>query len=199
MQTECQKLPWRQDAQRRREYGAAYYQNNKEKWKLRGEAAEKRAAYLIAWRRDNIHWRRDYQRKNADRINAKARQRRKDNPLEFSAKERDRRANNPQHRLGRNLRQRVREAFGKKERSGRSLDLLGCTVMELRAYLEAKFKPGMSWENYGPKGWHIDHIRACSMFDLSDPVQVSECFHFTNLQPLWAAENISKGGINRVR
>ena len=50
----------------------------------------------------------------------------------------------------------------------------------------------MSWDNWSIKGWHIDHIRPCSSFDLSDPTQQKECFHYTNLQPLWASENLKK-------
>ena len=72
-------------------------------------------------------------------------------------------------------------------------DLIGCTVQELRQHLEAQFADDMSWENYGRTGWHIDHIRPCASFDLSDPDQQRQCFHYTNLQPLWASDNMRKG------
>jgi hypothetical protein len=49
----------------------------------------------------------------------------------------------------------------------------------------------MTWDNYGE--WHVDHIQPCASFDLSDPKQLAECFNWSNLQPLWAKENISKG------
>jgi hypothetical protein len=49
----------------------------------------------------------------------------------------------------------------------------------------------MSWSNYG--AWHIDHIKACAKFDLTIDSQQRECFNYTNLQPLWAKENIAKG------
>lgn len=62
---------------------------------------------------------------------------------------------------------------------------------EFMAYLEAKFTDGMSWKNYGK--WHIDHIKPLASFDLTDPEQVKAACHFTNLQPLWASDNISKG------
>jgi hypothetical protein len=48
----------------------------------------------------------------------------------------------------------------------------------------------MSWDNWSLKGWHIDHIRPISSFDLSDPAQQKECFHYSNLQPLWAIDNL---------
>ena len=70
--------------------------------------------------------------------------------------------------------------------------LLGCTVHELRIHLESKFTPGMSWDNYGRGGWEVDHIRPCASFALTDPEQQKICFHFSNLQPLWAAENRAK-------
>ena len=70
-------------------------------------------------------------------------------------------------------------------------DLTGCTPVEIQKHIEQKFKPGMSWENYGE--WEIDHIRPCASFNLSDPEQQKQCFHYTNLQPLWARENRKKG------
>lgn len=51
----------------------------------------------------------------------------------------------------------------------------------------------MTWENWGRGGWHIDHILPVSSFNLSDPDQFFKAFHFTNLQPLWERENLSKG------
>ena len=71
--------------------------------------------------------------------------------------------------------------------------LLGCTGKELVAHLESKFQPGMTWENRGFKGWHIDHIRPLSSFDLTDPAQLAAACHYTNLQPLWWRDNLSKG------
>lgn len=77
-------------------------------------------------------------------------------------------------------------------KAARTMELVGCTIAEIRAHLESKFLPGMTWENCGRNGWHIDHIRPCDSFNLEDPDQQRICFHFTNLQPLWEASNISK-------
>jgi len=91
-----------------------------------------------------------------------------------------------------NLSKRIRDYINK---SGSSvLDFIGCSIDDLKSHLEKSFTDGMSWENYGVHGWHIDHIRPCCSFDLTDPEQQRECFHYTNLQPLWAEDNLAKGG-----
>ena len=68
---------------------------------------------------------------------------------------------------------------------------MGCSVSFLKGFLEAKFKEDMTWENHGE--WHIDHIKPCLSFNLLDEEKQKKCFHYTNLQPLWADENLSKG------
>ena len=78
-------------------------------------------------------------------------------------------------------------------KAARSEALLGCTVEQARKHLESQFLPGMTWENHGVHGWHIDHIRPCASFeDLSDLEQQKQCCHWTNLQPLWAEDNRAK-------
>jgi hypothetical protein len=104
----------------------------------------------------------------------------------------DRLKNDPEFKLLTMLRKRVRNVI-KGKKHYKSIDLLGCTVLNAREHLEKQFKEGMTWENHGKYGWHIDHIIPCSSFDLTDPEQQKKCFHYTNLQPLWWKENISKG------
>jgi hypothetical protein len=65
--------------------------------------------------------------------------------------------------------------------------LLGCNIDFLREHLQKQFKPGMSWSNYGK--WHIDHIKPCASFNLNKPNEQKKCFHYKNLQPLWAKDN----------
>jgi hypothetical protein len=81
-----------------------------------------------------------------------------------------------------------------KVKTGKTLELTGCSKEELIRHLESKFTDGMTWDNYGE--WHIDHIRPCASFDLTDPEEQKRCFHWTNLQPLWAQDNIRKGAKN---
>lgn len=71
-------------------------------------------------------------------------------------------------------------------------DLIGCSIRTLMAHLESKFSDNMTWSNYGLGGWQIDHIIPCSSFKLSDIDEQKKCFHFKNLQPLWAMENFHK-------
>ena len=69
---------------------------------------------------------------------------------------------------------------------------IGCDYETLEKYLESKFTDGMNWDNHALDGWHIDHIIPLDYYDLSDPKQFKEACHYTNLQPLWADENIQK-------
>jgi len=94
-------------------------------------------------------------------------------------------------RVLQNLRGRLRAALKGAGKTKRTLHLVGCTIPELRAHLEKQFKPGMSWDNYGQ--WHVDHRVACQSFDLTKPDEQRRCFHYTNLQPLWADDNFKKG------
>ncbi len=100
---------------------------------------------------------------------------------------------NPLFRLRQNLSLRIWTALKKHRNRPRTLEITGCTVEFLKGWLESRFKPGMSWDNYGRTGWHVDHIIPCAVFDFSKPEEVNQCFHYTNLQPLWAKENLSKG------
>ena len=71
-----------------------------------------------------------------------------------------------------------------------TMKLIGCSIEQLCAHLEFLFQPGMSWDNFGR--WHVDHKRPCASFDLSTQEQQMECFHWSNLQPLWARDNLVK-------
>lgn len=73
-----------------------------------------------------------------------------------------------------------------------TMDLLGCSPEFFKRHIESQFQEGMSWENQGKGGWHLDHIIPCDYFDLSDPEQQKICFNYKNLQPLWERDNLSK-------
>lgn len=95
----------------------------------------------------------------------------------------------PIQKIKNNLRKRIKEILGYKDIS--ISKSLGCTPKEFRAYIESLFTPGMTWENYGK--WHIDHKKPLSKFDLIKKEEREKANHYTNLQPLWAIDNIKKG------
>jgi hypothetical protein len=97
---------------------------------------------------------------------------------------------NIQHVLKERLRRRMRHALNGKNKSVPTLKLLGCDIDFFKQYLQDRFVEGMSWDNYGD--WHIDHIIPCDSFDLTIMDEQFKCFHYTNLQPLWASENFKK-------
>lgn len=77
-------------------------------------------------------------------------------------------------------------------KKGRSIDLLGCSYLDYKNYLELKFTEGMTWEKFLKGEIHIDHILPLSMFDLTDQSQQQIAFNFKNTQPLWLADNLAK-------
>lgn len=98
----------------------------------------------------------------------------------------------PRYRMENALRGRLRKALTRNiKKVAPTMELLGCTPENLWLYLESKFETGMTRENYG-KVWELDHIMPCAIFDLTKPEHQRRCFHFSNLQPLFASENRKK-------
>jgi hypothetical protein len=93
-------------------------------------------------------------------------------------------------RIKRNLRSRLNKALQGNYKTGSAVRDLGCSIEELKKYLESKFQDGMTWDNYGQ--WHIDHIRPLCSFNLQDPEELKKVCHYSNLQPLWAKDNLDK-------
>lgn len=145
----------------------------------------------------NYH--KEYYDKNAEKLKKYSKKSMKKlfdkNPEEFRKKKRDYARElcqkNLNHRLRGNLRHRMWGVLRGIHKSESSLQLLGCSIEEWKKHLESKFTEGMSWENYGK--WHIDHIIPCTFFDLTIKENQFKCFHYSNTQPLWAEQNISKG------
>lgn len=99
---------------------------------------------------------------------------------------------NPNAKIAMRLRNRLFIALRGIRKSKSAINLLGCSLDDFKIYLESRFEVGMSWENWSKTGWHIDHIIPCAIFDLSKPEHQKRCFHFSNMQPMWASENQSK-------
>jgi len=184
------KLPPEEARRRDLERKRNYYQRNKEAHAERSRAwalknSEKVKADHARYYQENkevlSQKNKEYQKKNWDWLLPKK------NELKNKS-----RANNPEYRLILNMRERIRFAVktAKGFKKQRTRELLGCSAQFLIGYLEAKFEIGMSWENYGE--WHIDHIIPCAAFDLKNLQAQEECFHYTNLQPLWKEDNLKK-------
>jgi len=104
-----------------------------------------------------------------------------------------------QYRLLALLRGRFSRSLGRGSEAGSAVRDLGCGINELKEYLESLFLEGMTWENHGIHGWHIDHIIPLSSFDLTDRGQILIACNYKNLQPLWAKDNLSKGDKIEIR
>jgi hypothetical protein len=188
----------------RKEYIREYYLKNKEHiqeyikeyhLKNKEHIKEYKKVYMKKYHLKNKEHIKGYKKKYNKEYRLKnkesAREYRIKNRAKFSAYVKRRHNTEPNFKLVRNLRRRILEAVKGTAKSARTMELIGCTVDELWVHLESKFTDGMTRENHGT--WHVDHIKACAKFDLTDPVQQRECFNYTNLQPLWAHENLSKG------
>lgn len=93
-----------------------------------------------------------------------------------------------------NMRTRLKALIKTTKKGGSSTvsGFIGCTTKQLAKHLESQFNKGMTWTNYGTH-WHVDHILPCASFDHTDPKQVKQCWHWTNLRPLEAQRNMDKG------
>lgn len=130
------------------------------------EFREKRKNSVKKWRSNNPDKVREYRKKNKSRLDV---------------------------RISDNLRGRFRAALSNGYKNGSAVKDLGCSIDEFMAYIELLWQPGMTWDNYGLLGWHIDHIIPLSSFDLSKREHIKQACHHTNLQPLWAKDNLKKG------
>jgi len=100
----------------------------------------------------------------------------------------------PQTKLKVNLRTRLGQMIRKSGtvKTESALELLGADIEFVRTYLKNQFQEGMTWENWSRTGWHIDHIIPLDSFDMTNIEDRKKAFHYTNLQPLWAKDNLLK-------
>ena len=169
-----------------------YRRNNSAKVKLRSkryrtthlqEIKQKDEIYRQNHKEDRKKSGRRYRQRNRAKINEKQKA--------YSAL---RRINDIGFKIKGNLRSRLRYALKdcNGTKSSRTMEMVGCTLKELIPFLEQQFSSGMSWDNYGFYGWHIDHKIPCAAFDLTKPEDQKVCFNYKNLQPLWARDNTKK-------
>lgn len=152
----------------------------------------------IAWRKANLERSRQINRKSNARRKAglehKPRQTHEEKKAYELAYFHKRYRTDPNYKMHRLLRSRIRTALKRNSKSTSTLELLGTTVEHLRQHLEAQFLPGMNWKNHGRGNdkWVVDHMMPCASFDLTQEDHQRQCFHWTNLQPLWDPDNNAK-------
>lgn len=139
----------------------------------------------------------EYRKKDPEkykRLSRESYQRNRENNVRRSVENvRKKLKTDPVFKMEHRLRTRMWLAVKGKRDSKCIRNYVGCDINKLKEHLESQFTEGMSWNNYGYRGWHIDHIKPCASFDLSNDSEVKECFHYSNLQPLWFKDNLTKG------
>ena len=177
-----------------KEYAKLRYERNKEKVAAQAKVRyEKNKESILArnkeyskkWDKKNPekragYWKKYYEKNKAHLLKANT---------QYKAK---RMKNDPGFRAMVAVRKRLVRALKGERKFYSFMEKVGRSIQELRLHIESQFKPGMTWENYGNAGWHIDHILPLSKFDLSNEKDFAKAVHYTNLQPLWQKENIKK-------
>lgn len=170
-----------------RENRKVYNKENKERFKernkkLREKNKDIKREYNKIYNKNNEirikQYKKNYRENNRDKIN------------KYAQKYRN---NNVNAKIASLIRTRIRVVLklSNAKKPNSSIKLLGCSIDFLRKYIESKFTKGMTWENHGLYGWHLDHVKPCVSFDLSNLEQQKLCFNYTNLQPLWATTKIA--------
>lgn len=167
------------------EYKHQHYLANREKYKARAKAwrkanpqAVKKASKKYTRSQKAVQKKKEWYALNRGEINTRRKEKRKSYTRQIFA-----------DRLRTLVRNSLRSQGGRK--AIKTVEAIGCSIDFLKVHLESKFQAGMSWADR--QSFHIDHIKPCALFDLTDPEQQKACFHYTNLQPLRPVDNIRKG------
>jgi hypothetical protein len=173
-----------QNREKLNKYHRQWYRDNGEKVKT----------YCERYAEKTKEYKKKYHQQNRARMQARRRKYRLEHREQRRQYERQNRQLNIDIRIRQNIRSRIRSFLKKDKKIGSAVSYLGCSVGELKLYLECKFQPGMTWSNWSKNGWHIDHIKPLCSFELTDIEQFKQACHYTNLQPLWSTDNLIKGG-----
>ncbi len=148
------------------------------------------------WRKENPeeykNQTKKYYEKTKDVQNAKKKIWIQNNREKYNSYWTNRKKNDETFKLLMLMRSRISSFLSKKNitKKNRTFEIVGCSPQELKEHLEKQFIEGMSWENYGLFGWHIDHIIPLSSAKTEDDLY--KLCYYTNLQPLWAEDNLKK-------
>jgi len=182
---ELQKNAYRKDPFKRKEQDKEYVHKNRDKIK----------AYHYQWVKDNQDKVKSYELK-PKRIAWKKEwaATHKEKRKEYEKRHQE---NNIGRRIRINLSRRIRNALDEQNttKTNHTIELIGCSIGFFKKYIEDLFLEGMAWDNYGRKGWHLDHIIPCASFDLTNLEEQKKCFHYSNQRPLWNKDNNQKSSI----
>lgn len=175
-----------------------FHKSSKRPDGLQGMCKDCHKKYRKEWMNKNLNkykqscksWRAN----NQDKIYIKQKIWREKNREYFRKNQREYKANrrktDDNFRITSNLRNRIRKALKDINKSKKTQELLGCSIVEFKKHIESKFGPGMTWKNYGK--WELDHIKPCCSFNLSKESEQKKCFHYSNMQPLWKKDHKAK-------
>jgi len=166
---ECKKLFYLKNLTRELQTSRKYYEKHKEYY----------TNYNRKYYRDHLTQRTKYHKEY-----------RQNHKTQIAIRQKRNRQKNLRFKIRGNLATRMYQAIKNNIKSLSTMFLIGCEIDYLMYHLQKQFKKNMNWDNYGK--WHIDHIKPCASFDLTKESEQRKCFHYTNLQPLWAKINQQK-------
>ena len=169
-----------------------FHKHTTSKTGLQSQCKDCRNVYRNSFYSQNKHISKTYYENKKNSIKEERKQYFQDNKEYFRKYKANRRKLDIQYRLSDYLRSRLNKALKGNYKTGSAVRDLGCSIEDFKLYLESKFEQGMNWNNYGM--WHIDHIKPLVSFELSERKELLKAVHYTNLQPLWAIDNLKKGG-----
>jgi hypothetical protein len=179
---DCRKIESKNRYLENREYFTNYRETNRDEILLK----------LKIWRENNPEKRKEYYQKNIDKEKNYSIEYRKNNKEYYRIYQNIRYSNDDLYKLRKLITSRISKKINKinEDNTQKTIEILGCSISFLKTFIETQFKDGMSWENHGLFGWHIDHKIPLS--SAKNSLELEKLCHYTNLQPLWAEENISK-------
>lgn len=167
-----------------KQYHRDYYLKNRDIVLTRvKEYRKKHPETMEKWRKNNVEKTRQNRKKNSQTDKYK---------INRNKHTKERKQNDIQYKIKMILRSRINRAIRAEYKTGSAVRDLGCSIQELKLYIESKFRKGMTWQNHGQFGWHFDHIKQLKDFDLTDKKQFKKAVHYTNLQPMWWKDNLDK-------
>jgi hypothetical protein len=166
-------------------YGKKYYELNLLYFKDKNREHQKINSEKIKQRKKN--WREN----NKNKISQQNKRWKEQNKEYLNLKIKNKRDSDCLFKLTSNIRNLIRGSLNRKryKKNTRTYEILGCEFEIFKLHIEKQFTKGMTWDNYGE--WHFDHIYPVSL--AKDEQHVIELNHYTNFQPLWAKDNLSKG------